>query len=58
MGFKGIGLLVQSRELELGNTEIIGSGTLGGARTHDLSLRRAALYPSELQAQNIIWCRR
>jgi hypothetical protein len=26
------------------------SGALGGARTHDLSLRRAALYPTELQA--------
>lgn len=26
------------------------SGALGGIRTHDLSLRRAALYPAELQA--------
>ena len=25
-------------------------GALGGIRTHDLSLRRAALYPAELQA--------
>ncbi len=25
-------------------------GALGGSRTHDLSLRRAALYPTELQA--------
>ena len=27
-----------------------GSGALGGTRTHGLSLRRAALYPTELQA--------
>ena len=26
------------------------SGALGGTRTHGLSLRRAALYPTELQA--------
>ena len=30
--------------------KIVENGALGGARTHDLSLRRAALYPSELQA--------
>ena len=29
---------------------IVLSGTPGGIRTHDLSLRRAALYPAELQA--------
>ena len=29
-------------------------GALGGARTHDLVLRRDALYPTELQAQRII----
>ncbi len=28
-------------------------GALGGIRTHDLSLRRAALYPAELQAHEI-----
>ena len=27
------------------------NGALGGIRTHDLSLRRAALYPAELQAR-------
>ena len=27
-----------------------GRGALGGTRTHGLSLRRAALYPTELQA--------
>ena len=27
------------------------NGALGGTRTHGLSLRRAALYPTELQAQ-------
>ena len=32
-------------------------GALGGIRTHDLSLRRAALYPTELQAR-ILKCRR
>ncbi|GAF85881.1 unnamed protein product, partial [marine sediment metagenome] len=32
-------------------------GALGGARTHYLSLRRAALYPTELQARKR-WCRR
>ena len=29
-------------------------GALGGIRTHDLSLRRAALYPAELQAHYAI----
>ena len=29
------------------------SGALGGIRTHDLSLRRAALYPAELQARDV-----
>jgi hypothetical protein len=36
------------------------NGALGGARTHDLSLRRAALYPTELQAREVRevdWCR-
>ncbi len=34
-----------------GNTESgMKNGALGGIRTHDLSLRRAALYPAELQA--------
>tara|TARA_B100000029_G_scaffold506512_1_gene589397 strand:- start:2485 stop:2601 length:117 start_codon:yes stop_codon:yes gene_type:complete len=28
------------------------SGALGGIRTHDLSFRKAALYPAELQAHN------
>ena len=28
-------------------------GALGGIRTHDLSLRRAALYPAELQAHKV-----
>ena len=32
------------------DSAIVLSGTPGGIRTHDLSLRRAALYPAELQA--------
>ena len=32
-------------------------GALDGIRTHDLSLRRAALYPAELQALKLTWCR-
>ena len=30
------------------------SGALGGIRTHDLSLRRAALYPAELRAPTYV----
>ena len=30
------------------------NGALGGARTHDLVLRRDALYPTELQAHKLI----
>ena len=33
-------------------------GALGGIRTHDLSLRRAALYPAELQALDVRTCLR
>ncbi len=32
------------------------NGALGGIRTHDLSLRRAALYPAELQARGTGIC--
>ena len=31
------------------------NGALGGIRTHGLSLRRAALYPTELQALDLSW---
>ena len=44
------------------------SGALGGTRTHDLRLRKPALYPTELRARKtgagatgrpgISWCRR
>ncbi len=32
--------------------ELVLGGALGGTRTHDLILRRDALYPTELLAQN------
>ena len=37
--------------LGLGQIPRIWESALGGTRTHGLSLRRAALYPTELQAQ-------
>ena len=46
-------LLEAERQLRINTPVFMPNGALGGIRTHGLSLRRAALYPAELQAHNI-----